>query len=429
MEQETNSLGKLRFNITSHVNPIATFLMIVFTLTIITAQAVQAQTYTVLHFFNGPDGQFPTGALTFDSDGTLYGTTYWGGAYGYGTVFRMMRAGSGWWFGGIYSFTGYNDGGSPNAGITISPNGIKVGTAPGGGRGGHGAIYAVDVIIPHICIVGLGCIGHESVLYSFGGAPNDGANPGYGNLVFDQSGNMYGATTYGGTYNEGVVFELTSSGGGRTETILHNFGGGHDGTNPQSGVILDMAGNVYGTTDTGGTGPGCGASACGIVYQLVPSNGGWTENVLLNFAASTSGEDPTGTLIMDRSGNLYGTTAGGGPGGNGTIFELSNGTWNYSLLYSFSAPCEPVAGVTIDSAGNLYGVCFTGGAYEHGFFFKLTKSEGRWTLSDLHDFQPINYVDGQYPLGPVTLDANGNIYGTTEYGGNNGDGIVWEYTP
>ena len=132
---------------------------------------------------------------------------------------------------------------------------------------------------------------------------------------------------------------------------------------------------------------------------------------------------------MDRSGNLYGTTAGGGPGGNGTIFELSNGTWNYSLLYGFSAPCGSRAGVTMDSAGNLYGVCYTGGTYQVGFLFKLTKSQGMWPLSDLHDFNPINYVDGQYPWGPVTLDANGNVYGTTAYGGINGNGIVWEYTP
>jgi uncharacterized repeat protein (TIGR03803 family) len=261
------------------------------------------------------------------------------------------------------------------------------------------------------------------------GGPNDGANPFYGTLVFDASGNIYGTTTLGGIYNNaGVVFELTPAGNGYAETILHNFGAGTDGAQPVSGVVLDSSGNLYGTTTQGGTGSGCGSGGCGTVYQLVPSDGGWTENVLFDFVGNTSGYEPTGTLIMDPSGNLYGTTNLGGAAGGGTVFELSNGTWNYSLLYAFTA-CNAQPGLTMDHFENLYGVCEDGGAYQHGFLFRLMHSDGGWTLTDLHDFQPINDVDGQYPRGAVTIDANGNIFGTTAYGGDSGNGIVWEYTP
>ena len=164
------------------------------------------------------------------------------------------------------------------------------------------------------------CPWTETILYQFTGG-SDGSNPG-GNLTFDRAGNLYGTTPYGGAFGQGTVFKLTPSNGGWTESVLHSFTGGSDGEQPNGGVILDEAGNLYGTTWEGG-GSGCWGPGCGTVFQLTPSGSGWKENILYSFQYGTDGGYPIGGLIFDPSGNLYGTTTSGGSGGGGTVFELS----------------------------------------------------------------------------------------------------------
>ncbi len=170
-------------------------------------------------------------------------------------------------------------------------------------------------------------------------------------------------------------------------------------------------------------------SETGSVFKLSPSGGGWTEQVIYSFQGGSDGAYPTGGLIIDQSGNLYGSTNKGGTGGGGTVFKLtpSGGGWNYSLVYSFTGntSCGPFAPLSMDTAGSLYGTTFCDGANNLGNIFKLTPSGGSWTYSSLHDF---GGSDGAYPYSNVTIDAAGNLYGTAS-GGGMGVGVIWEITP
>jgi uncharacterized repeat protein (TIGR03803 family) len=259
------------------------------------------------------------------------------------------------------------------------------------------------------------------VLYRFANGGADGANPGSGDLIFDQAGNIYGTTTFGGK-GYGVVYELTPSG---TESVLYAFSGS-DGYYPDAGVIFDNAGNLYGTTEDGGL------NMLGTVFELTYSIGfGWAESFLYSFQNGNDGNQPSAGLIFDPSGNLYGTTSNGGSGGGGTVFELtpSGGGWTYSLLYSFTGgnQCGPEGTLVMDGAGNLYGTTQCDGAHNKGSVFKLTPSANGWTYTSLHDFT--GGSDGGYPLCNVVFDANGSLYGTTYGGGTQGVGVVWEIMP
>src|SRR5579863_965806 len=230
------------------------------------------------------------------------------------------------------------------------------------------------------------------ILYSFSG--NNGANP-TGALAIDAHGNVYGTTANGGvgsecgTYACGIVYELSPSGNGVTETTLSTFQGGTDGGGPQGGVILDAAGNLYGTTLYGGTGDGCGT-----VFQLTPINGGWTKTVLHSFN-DNDGCFPFGGLTFDAAGNLYGTTASGGTNDTGAIFELTNGSWDYRVIYSFGEGgsgdgANPHGTLVFDSAGNMYGTTLNGGLPNAGTVFELVPSNGEWTETVIYTF------NGQY---------------------------------
>ena len=208
--------------------------------------------------------------------------------------------------------------------------------------------------------------------------------------------------------------------------MLHAFTGSPDGADPASGMIFDQAGNLYGTTQFGGCSLGCGT-----VFELTPSASGWTETVLYNFQGANDGAILYGGLVLDPAGNLYGTTVYGGAGGGGTVFELtpSNGDWDFSVLHSFVL--QPTGGPTgtlaRSAAGNLYGTVFSGGngcsGYGCGSVFELSPSAGGWTFTSLYEFN--DGRDGGNPYAGVTLDSAGNLYGTTS-GLLGGDGSVFQ---
>lgn len=287
-------------------------------------------------------------------------------------IFRLVHSGAGWTLTPIYTFQGGTDGGVPYAKVLFGPEGALYGTTSGGGAAGYGTVFSLRPPAS-ACRAAL-CPWTETVLYNFNNG-SDGGNPYLGDLTFDQAGNIYGTAAGGGAYGYGVVFKLTHSGGGWTESVLWNLTGGGDGANPYSGVIFDSTGNLYGTAAYGGLG-------YGTVYELSPSQSGWTEKTLYVFTGQDQG-NAVGGVTMDANGNLYGTT--GGVEGLGEAYELSlsNGNWVFSLLQSFNGYEGPFDTPTLDSQGNLYGTsAFTGG---NGEVFKLTPSDGRWIYTHLHD--------------------------------------------
>ena len=381
--------------------------------------AADAQTLTVLHSFTGGwDGAFPLAGLTIDATGNLYGTAVSGGtgncgynyAQGCGVVFRLQRHGSGWLFTSLYSFSG-PDGFFPQGRVGFGPDGTLYGTT----NGTPGTLFRLRPPM-RACAMAL-CPWSMSIVHQFSGG-SDGAFPA-GDLTFDAAGNIYGTTSGGGSSFEysgyGVVYEMS----GGVETVLHAFYGS-DGGNPQSGVIFDAAGNLYGTAPQDGM-----FAPCGTVFELLPSPSGWTETLLHNFVYNNDGCMPVGGLLIDSSGSLYGTTASGEPYRRGTIFELTCCGWGEIERYVFGGPQGqgPTAGLTMDAAGNLYGTTYSDGRFYAGSVFRLA-ADG--SFSELHAF---NGSDGQYPVSNVVLDTNGNLYGTTSEGGAYGYGAVWEITP
>jgi uncharacterized repeat protein (TIGR03803 family) len=374
-------------------------------------------------FPGGKHGYSPVGGVVFDKAGNLYGTTEYAGAYGWGTVFELKRSGTGWKQIVLYSFEGHDDGWSPFGNLVLDQTGNLYGFTPWGGTGvscyegqnyGCGTVYKLSR--SHGRWI-------HTVLYSFSGAA-DGAYP-WG-VILDREGNVYGVTSQGGT-NQcvcGTVFKLTPTRKGWSETVLYSFAGGTDGANPLAGVIFDGSGNLYGTTYAGG------ANSGGTVFQLSPNSGGWTETVLYSFGTNGryDGYTPESSLVFDARGNLYGTTTAGGasspgcPYGCGTVFQLtssSQGQWVESILFSFDrfSGEYPESEVALDQAGALYGTTYAGGLRtcgeqdDCGVVFKLTPDAGRWTEIVLHFFTGGN--DGYQPRAGVALDGRDNVYGTT----------------
>ena len=390
------------------------------------ATPASAQTFSVLHSFTGgADGAFPYAALTVGPSGVVYGTAAWGGTYGNGTVFQLSQVNSTWSFSPLYEFTGGSDGSKPIGGVVLGLDGALYGTTQLGGADGDGVVFSLAPG-PTVCR-SMPCYWKQTILHTFAGVP-DGINPWTENLVFDAAGNIYGTTGGGGTYDNGTAFELTPSGGGYTETILHSFGSDNDGRYPFAGVVLDAAGNVYGTTIGGGSGGQC-STGCGTVYQLRPGNGSWQENILVNFNVA-NGYYPNSPLIRDASGNLYGTTIATEIYNDGEVFKLApSGGYTFSVIHLFTTDCEPYGALTMDTAGNFFGTCIYGGK-GGGWVYELTNCSQSCTVIDLHDFT-YNGRDGSVPWGGPTLDANGNLYGTTQNGGTGycnggGCGVVWE---
>jgi uncharacterized repeat protein (TIGR03803 family) len=339
--------------------------------------SASAQTETVIHTFqssNKHDGIEPFSGVIADSNGALYGTTEGGGAYNYGAVYKLTPpsvAGGSWKEAIIYSFTGNLAGSYPQ-----------------------------------------------------------------GNLLF-HGGAIYGTLQLGGSGVAGVVYQLTHSGGTWTEKVIYNFTGGSDGKWPVTGLVADNKGNLYGTTIEGGNFTG-NSAGYGVVFRLSPPQGanGWMETVLHAFTG-TDGDDPNSVLIRDSSGVLYGATYQSGQYGYGNIFKLAppsgGGSLITTILYSFQNASDggyPTAGPVLDSSGALYGSTSDGGQYNRGTVYKLTPpsgGSGPWTESTLYAFQ--NGNDGGYPYASLIFDSSGNLYGTALAGGTGGYGVVFELVP
>jgi uncharacterized repeat protein (TIGR03803 family) len=385
-------------------------------ITTFVALSAQAQTETVLYSFP-QGGGIPASALTSDGKGNFYGTTVSGGLKNGGSVFELSPNDNGGW--------------------------------------------------------------NEATLYSFCSAPNceDGESPKYSYVIFDGMGNLYGTANLGGgttclsANGCGVVFELSPEGTGWKETVIYRFQGEGDGANPVNGLVMDTAGNLFGTSynpnnlkpknvfelspTSGGwtekviysAGKGYAGltmddtgnifgSASSTVFELSPNgNGGWNPAVIYTFpGAPKDGKDAEGTLVFDKMGNLYGTTTGGGIG-LGTVFELSpleNGEWAEEILYSLKGGKtdgkDPFSGIAFDSYGNIYGTTFSGGESDEGTVFELLAPVGAGSYSEkvLWSFDG---ADGAYPYAGVTVDGARNLYGTAYSGGLNDAGVVFEVTP
>jgi len=400
---------------------LTTLLTVVLAVTIMAAPTARAQTFSILHTFMGAEGCNPIAGPTLDRGGNLYGTTSGCGG-GAGTVFKLTHAGTGWLLSNLYTFTGGNDGATPWAGVVFGPDGALYGTTSGRNMNGlTGTVYMVRPF-SNPCRSVL-CPWNVTVLYPFVDS-SGGWGPGYGNVVFDAAGNIYGSTVTGGANGAGTVYKLTHSNGSWTESVLYSFStSDNGGAFPYGGAVLDSAGNVYGTAETGGIYGG------GVLFQLTQSGSSWTETVLHSFAGA-DGYNPLSRPILDQQGNLYGTTSRGpGNQSGGTVYQLQASGGTYSILTALPAlpgKSGPVAALTMDAAGNLYGTSQQGGSNGYGSVFKLTPSGGSWIYTDLHDF---NNQDGAYPYGSVALDAQGNLYGTTYSGGGDGHGEVWMITP
>jgi uncharacterized repeat protein (TIGR03803 family) len=307
---------------------------------------------TVLHSFTGrSDGENPVAGLLRDSAGNIYGTTVNGGLGG-GTVFKLDSTGQETV---LYDFVGEA---SPVGGVIRDGAGNLYGTTYYGGTYGFGTVYKLDTF------------GVETVLYSFGGyVRQDGAFPNAA-LVRDTAGNLYGTTVFGGTSANcahsgcGTVFKLDKLG---RETMLYSFAGGADGRNPYSGLVRDASGNLYGTTYSGGVATAC----CGTVYKVDTTG---KEVAIYTFAGGMDATQTLGTLILDAAGNLYGTSAAGGDFGHGTAFMV-DATGKETVLHSFTGGTDgeiPYGSLIRDSVGNLYGTTYQGAAFNSGTVFELT---------------------------------------------------------
>ena len=377
----------------------------------VASRSAQAQTYTyslLYSFTGGTDGATPAAGLVQDAQGNLYGTAEFGGdpactPSGCGTVFKLDTTGKETV---LYHFTGTGgDGANPVSDLVLDAQGNLYGTTEYGGNLGYGTVFKLDTT------------GNETVLHSFNGVP-DGRQPEAG-LVRDTQGNLYGTTYYGGSskcyapIGCGTVFKVDTTG---KETVIYSFTG-KTGKFPAAGLVMDAQGNLYGTTRKGG------GYNFGTVFEVDPAG---KEIMLGIFLGGRYGDGayPVARLVMDTKGNLYGTTAGGGPYRSyGTVF----GVVHYNFLGKPDG-LNPRAGLVLDAQGNLYGTTTNGGTAMRpgaGTVFKLDTT-GKETV--LYSFT-FTSPSGVYPEGSLLLDAQGNLYGTTSGGGSYGYGTVFKLTP
>jgi len=379
---------------------------------VLAAMPVQAGSETVLWSFKSGDWGYPLGQLLRESN-SLFGTGV-GQSPGYGQVFELTQSGGTWTESQPLKFNNV-DGALPAAGLIQDSTGALYGTTQSGDAYGDGNVFQLKYS---------GGAWSEKTIWAFGGS-GDGAGPAC-DLIMDGSGALYGTTYGGGASSAGTVFQLSQSGGTWTENILYSFAGGSDATNPYSGLLMDSSGSLYGTTYNGGT------NGVGAVYELSESGGVWTEQVLHSFGGGSDGLNPNGGLVMDKKGALYGTAKYGGKHKFGIVFQLnkSGGTWNENILYNFGGAdgAGPYARLLRSGSTTFYGTTVDGGANNEGAVFVLFKSGGVWGEAVVYSFGGSS-GDGTYPFSALIKDSSGNLYGTTENGGAHGYGTVYEVVP
>jgi len=314
----------------------------------------------------------------------------------------------------IHSFPSGN---YPYARLSESATGILYGTTYYGGNG-YGDVFQLRQKRG---------VWSEHSIYAFNGG-NDGQNP-FASLTQDASGNFYGTTRNGGDDGLGTAFSLTPAGRSWSESIIHTFSGGSDGDQPLADLSFDTATGVfYGTTSSGKE-----KGACGTVFELSPSGGGWTETTLYSFQGGTDGCTPqTAVHKGTKEGNLIGSTTDGGHAGDGTVFMLAerNGVWSESVLYSFSGGSDGAHPGDLDinsKDGSVFGVAAGGGARGAGVVFELSQVKRHWRQSVIHSFGL--GIDGKEPVGIHLEESTGTLYGSTTYGGTNDYGSVFKLTP
>jgi uncharacterized repeat protein (TIGR03803 family) len=385
-----------------------------------------ADSLSILHQFDNSGGYSPGGDLISDSAGNLYGTTFSGGEVSEnclqdcGVVFEVSPSGGQWTYQILYSFTGGSDGGEPSGRLALDSKGNLYGTASAGGT-----------VNETYCPAGCGTVFELSpsagrwtfaLLHSFSGS--DGMTPISG-LTLGGARNLYGAAEYGGSAGGGVVFELSPSGSNWTFSILHSFDTWKYGFFPFTGIAVDGAGNLYGGARAGGSSNSFCSSqnGCGTVFRISASG---VFSVVHVFQGTTHGDGwfPTGTLAIDSSGNVYGTTSFGGTAFNfcgsgcGTVYELSpsSGKWKKKAIRKFTGSdgSGPRGGVTLDTAGDVLGTTQFGGANGEGTIFRFAHGRNNkgWKFTSLYSFT--GNADGGQPTVGVIADSLGNLYGASQ---------------
>ena len=353
---------------------------------------------TLMHSFNGNDGEDPRGDLLLDALGNLWGTTR-SGTTSNGTIFKINAAGI---FSLLYSLgTGVNEGGSPEAGLVQDSAGDLYGTTTLGGLSNSGEVFKLTQGGVYSSVYELNYLAAASTQTT-------------ASLVMGAAGVFYGAAQYGGASNSGYVFKIENGVG----SVLYSLAGAPDGFNPKAGLVFGNDGNLYGTTESGGA----GGTPSGTVFKVTP---GGAESVVHSFGqVANEGKQPNGKLFKNTQGDFLGTTTLGGTDGVGTIYKVTP-AGVATVLYSFRATGgdgqTPKGALLLDSLGNLYGTTSAGGAAGRGTVFKLSPA-GVMTI--LHSFAAS--PDGNGPVAGLVMDSAGNLYGTTSSGGVNGKGTVFK---
>jgi uncharacterized repeat protein (TIGR03803 family) len=378
--------------------------------------------HVIYGFAGSTDGEYIDSELVTDSTGNIYGTSVSGGTFGGGTVFQLSPSASGWIHTVLYNFTGGADGGEPYKGVTLDAHGNLYGTAVTGGSGScEGGCGVV------FKLTNSGGVWTQSVVHSFTGG-NDGSGPG-SPVVLDRHGNLYGMTPTGGANGAGVVFQLKPANGAWTLNVIHTFTGGADGLGGSAGrLIFDATGNIYGVSTVGGV------NGKGTVFQLVRTQGGWVLTTLYAFKDTPDGALPYGGVIFDKAGNLYGTTYYAGANDFGTVYKLthSNGSWTERVLYSFKGGSDggsPISTLVADAKGNLYGTNSEGGSgCGCGTIFKMSRAaNGTWTETVAYRFP--GSPGAGFAYNGLVVDSAGHFYGATVHGGASNDGTIYKFTP
>lgn len=372
-------------------------------LAILSGPLALATERVLYNFPGGYEGDDPQGGVVFDSSGNLYGTTYYGGTYGWGTVYEFEHLKYGWAEKVLYSFSGPNDGADPSGNLLIDGSGNLYGTTSAGGNQGEGTVFELrwsngswkHIVLYNFC-ERTGCL--------------DGARP--SGLAIDKAGDLYGTAGGGNTECDqgcGVVYELTRTNGSWKETVLHHFNNRGDGYYPAPGVTISESG-IYGATSSGG---GYGQ---GIIFELRASKHGWHEVPLFAFDGYSGNGNPGGYLIVNSAGDIFGTTpnAGGCTTQCGSVFKLSrfHGQWVEENVYAFEGTNGkvPNPGLILGSDGSFYGSTASGGMYGYGIVFKLTPGKV-WTSKILYQFT--GEGADQKPNPGLSFGPSGHLFGTT----------------